>query len=67
MHKIVEFSLKYRFLIIVMTFLVIGAAFSIGRLPIDAVPDVTPNQVLIITRAPGLGPVEVERFVYLSG
>ena len=64
MHKIVEFSLKYRFLIIVMTFLVIGAGvYSIGRLPIDAVPDVTPNQVLIITRAPGLGPVEVERFV----
>ena len=64
MHKIVEFSLKYRFLIIVMTFLVIGVGvYSISRLPIDAVPDVTPNQVLIITRAPGLGPVEVERFV----
>ncbi len=33
------------------------------RLPIDAVPDVTPNQVLVLTQAPGLGPLEVERFI----
>lgn len=67
MHRFVEFSLKYRFLVIVLAFLVIGVGiYSLGRLPIDAVPDVTPNQVLIITRAPGLGPVEVERFVTFS-
>lgn len=64
MHRVVEFSLKYRFLIIVFTLLLIGVGFySLARLPIDAVPDITPNQVLIITRAPGLGPVEVERFI----
>ena len=64
MHRVVEFSLKYRFLIIVLTLLLIGVGFySLGRLPIDAVPDITPNQVLIITRAAGLGPVEVERFI----
>jgi cobalt-zinc-cadmium resistance protein CzcA len=64
MHRIVEFSLKYRFLIIVLTFLLIGVGlYSLKQLPIDAVPDITPNQVLIITRAPGLGPVEVERFI----
>ena len=64
MHRLVEFSLKYRFLVIVLTLLLIGVGFySLGRLPIDAVPDVTPNQVLIITRSPGLGPVEVERFI----
>ena len=64
MHRVVEFSLKYRFLIIVLTLLLIGVGiYSMYRLPIDAVPDITPNQVLIITRAPGLGPVEVERFI----
>ncbi|HJT70784.1 MAG TPA: CusA/CzcA family heavy metal efflux RND transporter [Terriglobales bacterium] len=64
MHRIVEFSLKYRFLILVMTALLIAVGvYSMRRLPIDAVPDITPNQVLIITRAPGLGPVEVERFI----
>src|SRR5581483_1265123 len=64
MHRLVEFSLKYRFLVIVLTLLLIGVGiYSMQRLPIDAVPDITPNQVLIITRAPGLGPVEVERFI----
>jgi cobalt-zinc-cadmium resistance protein CzcA len=67
LHRIVEFSLKYRFLIIVMTALLVGVGvYSMGKLPIDAVPDVTPNQVLIITRSPGLGPVEVEKFVTFS-
>lgn len=67
MHRIVELSLKYRFLVIVLTVLVIGIGIdSMRKLPIDAVPDVTPNQVLIITRAPGLGPVEVERFITFS-
>lgn len=64
MHRIVELSLKYRFLVLVTTALLIAAGvYSMRRLPIDAVPDITPNQVLIITRAPGLGPVEIERFI----
>ena len=32
-------------------------------LPIDAVPDVTPNVVQVVTDAPGLGPAEVEKFI----
>ncbi|GIU75827.1 MAG: cation transporter [Nitrospiraceae bacterium] len=64
MHRIIELSLKYRFLVIVFALLIIGVGiYDLGRLPIDAVPDITPNQVLILTRAPGLGPVEVERFI----
>lgn len=64
MHRIIELSLKYRFLVIVCALLVIGVGvYDLRRLPIDAVPDITPNQVLILTRAPGLGPVEVERFI----
>jgi cobalt-zinc-cadmium resistance protein CzcA len=64
MHRIIEISLKYRFLVIVLTCLAIGIGIrSVQRLPIDAVPDITPNQVLILARAPGLGPVEVERFI----
>ncbi len=64
MHRIIELSLKYRFLVIVLACLAVGIGIrSLQRLPIDAVPDITPNQVLILTRAPGLGPVEVERFI----
>ncbi len=64
MHRIVELSLKHRFLVIALACLAVGLGIrSLQRLPIDAVPDITPNQVLILTRAPGLGPVEVERFI----
>lgn len=64
MNRLVDFSLKYRFLVLVLTALLIGVGiYSLQQLPVDAVPDITPNQVLIITRSPGLAPVEVERFV----
>ncbi|MGH7818778.1 MAG: efflux RND transporter permease subunit [Candidatus Binatia bacterium] len=64
LNRIFEFSLRNRFLILVFTALVVGVGVvSLRRLPIDAVPDVTPNQVQILTNAPGLGPVEVERFI----
>lgn len=37
--------------------------YDLQRLPIDAQPDISPRQVLVITQAPGLGPLEVERFI----
>ncbi len=48
--------------------LTIGAIIVLGifylqRLPIDAVPDVSPNQVQINTEVPGLGPIEMEKLI----
>jgi len=64
MHRLIDFSLRNKFLILVATAVLAGFGIhAMLRLPIDAVPDVTPNQVLVLTRAPGLGPVEVERFI----
>ena len=64
MNKIIEFSIQYRFLVIFIVFLIAVLGFmNMLRLPIDAVPDITPNQVLVITRAPGLSPLEVEQFI----
>ncbi len=64
LNRILEFSLDNRFLIIVFTLLfVVGGVISMLRLPVDAVPDVTPNQVQILTNSPGLGPVEVEQLI----
>ncbi len=64
MRKIIEFSLRNRLLILMLAVLAAGAGlYSLRDLPIDAVPDITPNQVLLITRAPGLGPLEVEQFI----
>ncbi len=64
LNRIFEFSLRNRFIVLVFAALLVGVGvYSLGRLPIDAVPDVTPNQVQILTNAPGLGPVEVEQFI----
>ena len=64
MHRLIDFSLRNKFLVIVLTAVMVGFGVrAMLRLPIDAVPDVTPNQVLVLTQAPGLGPLEVERFI----
>ena len=64
MQRLVELSLEYRFLVPLVTLLVASfGLLSLQKLPIDAVPDITPNQVLVLTKAPSLSPVEVEQFL----
>lgn len=64
LNSLFEFSLRNRFLVLVFVGLIVAAGFyAMRQLPIDAVPDVTPNQVQILTDSPGLGPVEVEKFI----
>jgi len=64
MEQLLTLSLRYRFFTLVATVLVIAIGlWSFTHLPIDAVPDLTPVQVQILTRAPALGPVEVEQFI----
>lgn len=63
-NRLIEFSLKQRLLIGGMVILVIALGLrSLQTLPIDAFPDVTNVQVQIISEAPGLSPVEVEKLV----
>ena len=64
MDKWVTLALRYRFMTLLATvLLVVFGLAALNRLPIDAVPDITPNQVLVLTRAPSLSPVEVEQFL----
>ncbi len=64
LNKIIEFSIKNKFIIILMTLgLIIYGIFEVKKLPIDAVPDITDNQVQIITVSPSLGALDVERFI----
>ncbi len=64
MGKIVEFALRYRVLVLLgALFVAVGGFFSLQSLPIDVQPDITPNQVLILTRAPSLSPLEVEQLL----
>ncbi len=62
--KILKFSIYNRFLIIIIVTAIAGyGIYSLKHLPIDAVPDITNNQVQINTVVPGLSPIEVEKQV----
>ena len=64
MQALVSLALRFRFLVLLATLLLAGfGVLSLRRLPIDAVPDITPNQVLVLTRAPSLSPLEVEQIL----
>ncbi|WP_257667533.1 CusA/CzcA family heavy metal efflux RND transporter [Parapedobacter tibetensis] len=64
LNYIIKFSIKNKFIIGLMTLiLIIWGAWSATKLPIDAVPDITNNQVQIITRCPTLAGQEVEQLV----
>ncbi|RMZ61075.1 CusA/CzcA family heavy metal efflux RND transporter [Chryseobacterium nematophagum] len=64
LDKIIKFSIKNKIIIGVMTLLLmVWGVWSATRLPIDAVPDITNNQVQIITVCPTLAGQEVEQLV----
>ena len=62
--RLLEFSLRQRILILGLAcFCAAAGLFAFQSIPIDAYPDVTNVQVQVLTEAPGLSPVEVERFI----
>lgn len=62
--KIVHFSVRKKlFAALTTLFLLIGGIYSMLTLPIDAVPDITNNQVQIVTVSPTLAPQEVEQLI----
>ncbi|NUQ52543.1 MAG: CusA/CzcA family heavy metal efflux RND transporter [Phycisphaerales bacterium] len=64
LEAVLHFSIKNRWFIVVLTALVAAVGvYSLKKLPIDAVPDITNNQVQINAVAPSLSPVEVEKQV----
>ncbi|NTV46526.1 MAG: efflux RND transporter permease subunit, partial [Chlorobiales bacterium] len=64
LNKIIDLSLRQRFAVLGgLVLLCIAGIYALQKLPIDSLPDVTNNQVQIITAAPGLSPVEAEKLV----
>ncbi len=64
LNKIIEFSIKNKLIIGLFVLGLIGyGSYELNRLPIDAVPDITNNQVQVITVAPALGAPDVERLI----
>lgn len=64
LDKIIFFSIKNKFIVGLFAIgLVVWGTYSLKKLPIDAVPDITNNQVQIITLSPSLAAQEVERLI----
>lgn len=64
LNKIIGFSVKNKLIVALFTIaLVIYGIFELTKLPVDAVPDITNNQVQIITTAPSYGATDIERLV----
>jgi cobalt-zinc-cadmium resistance protein CzcA len=64
LDNILHFSIRNKLLVgLFTTLLVLVGSWSLMRLPIDAVPDITNNQVQVITYAPSQSAQEIERLV----
>lgn len=63
-NRIISYSLRNPLIILLVTIAMTAAGiYSYLHLPIDAVPDITNNQVQVITTSPALAPQEVEKFI----
>src|SRR5260221_629106 len=64
LNKIIEFSIRNKLMVGLFVLGLVGyGVYEVGRLPIDAVPDITDNQVQVITVTPALGAPDVERLI----
>ena len=62
--KIIAFSIRNKVIIGLLVLVLIGfGTYNVTKLPIDAVPDITNNQVLVITPSPSLGAADIERLI----
>src|SRR3984893_2617942 len=65
-HRIVQFALQQRFLVLMLTVLIaVAGAWSFRQMPVDAYPDLSPPMVELITQWPGHAAEEVERLTTL--
>ncbi len=64
LNRIIQFSVKNKLIIALFVIGLIGyGSYEVTRLPIDAVPDITNNQVQVITVAPAMGATDIERLI----
>src|SRR5512139_3819410 len=64
LERLMTFSLRNRLIVWLLVVLILGVgAWATSTIPIDAFPDVTNIQVEVVSTAPGLSPLEIEKFV----
>ena len=62
--KIIDYSVRNKFIVgLMVVALIVWGSYSLRQIPIDAVPDITNNQVQIITISPTLATQEIEQFI----
>lgn len=63
-RQIIALSLRHKLIVgILLLGLIGGGVYVLQHIPIDAVPDITNNQVQVVTVSPSLSPQEVEKFI----
>ena len=64
LDKIIHFSIRNKLIVGLCTLaLIVWGGYAVTQLPIDAVPDITNNQVQVITLAPSQSALDIERLV----
>jgi len=64
LNRIVHWSIHNKLIVAVLTLgLIVWGLYSLAKLPIDAVPDITNNQVQVVTSAPASSALDIERLV----
>src|SRR5881394_4500263 len=64
LNRIIDTTLTYRWLVLVTIVTLLGVGgYALYTIPVEAFPDLTNNQVVIVTEAPSLPPTEVEQLV----
>ncbi|WP_247235713.1 CusA/CzcA family heavy metal efflux RND transporter [Telluribacter sp. SYSU D00476] len=64
LHKLIQFSIKQKLVVVLgILALIAWGTYALRQLPIDAIPDITNNQVQVITQVPSLAAQETEQFI----
>ncbi|HEV8416212.1 MAG TPA: CusA/CzcA family heavy metal efflux RND transporter [Bryobacteraceae bacterium] len=64
LNRIIDLTLAHRWLFLAGTLALLGiGGYALYTIPVEAFPDLTPNQVVVVTNAPSLPPTEVEQLV----
>src|SRR5712692_8352579 len=64
LKRIIDLTLGYRWLVLAgLLALVVGGGYALYTIPVEAFPDLTNNQIVVVTEAPSLPPTEVEQLV----
>src|SRR5467141_2139712 len=64
LDRLIDFTITNRWLVLIAALVVVGfGGYALYSIPVEAFPDLTNNQVVVVTEAPSLPPTEVEQLV----